>query len=62
MVPVAVFTQPDYPRADMKNMCTGESSAGRIRRLNLTVPFTFRRLEGGLEEGASRGAARASRA
>ena len=28
---------------------------GRIRRLNLTVPFTFRRLEGGLQGGASRG-------
>ena len=31
---------------------------GRIRRLNLTVPFTFRRLEGGLEGAASRGASR----
>ena len=29
--------------------------SGRIRRLNLTIPFTFRRLEGGLEGGASRG-------
>ena len=29
--------------------------AGRIRRLNLTVPFTFRRLEEGLEGGASKG-------
>ena len=27
---------------------------GRIRRLKRTVPFTFRRLEGGLEGGASR--------
>ena len=31
---------------------------GRIRRLNLTVPFTFSRLEGGLQGGASRGASR----
>ena len=28
---------------------------GRIRRLKRTVPFTFRRLEGGLQGGASRG-------
>ena len=28
---------------------------GRIRRLNLTVPFTFRRLEGGLEGGLQGG-------
>jgi len=30
-------------------------NTGRIRRLKRTVPFTFRRLEGGLEGGASRG-------
>ena len=30
--------------------------SGRIRRLKRTVPFTFRRLEGGLQGGASRGA------
>ena len=30
--------------------------SGRIRRLKRTVPFTFRRLEGGLEGGGSRGA------
>ena len=35
-----------------------ENRPGRIRRLNLTVPFTFRRLEGGLEGGAWRGASR----
>ena len=29
----------------------GSKNTGRIRRLNLTVPFTFRRLEGGLEGG-----------
>ena len=34
--------------------CDGQW-AGRIRRLKRTVLFTFRRLEGGLEEGASRG-------
>ena len=32
--------------------------AGRIRRLNLTVPFTFRRLEEGLEGGGIKGALR----
>ena len=28
---------------------------GRIQRLNLTVPFTFRRLEGGLDGGLQGG-------
>ena len=36
--------------------CQAQRGAGRIRRLRRTVPFTFRRLEGRLQGGASRGA------
>ena len=36
--------------------CKAAQLPGRIRRLKRTVPFTFRRLEGGLEGEASRGA------
>ena len=39
-----------------RNMNGSYTFSGRIRRLKRTVPFTFRRLEGGLEGGASRGA------
>ena len=51
-----------HPRAELGRTAFGSPNskylsnpkmAGRIRRLKRTVPFTFRRLEGGASRGAS---------